>query len=64
MTTTTCPECVPCEGDGCDRTAYCLAQPGTRPYAHDRALCDDCRLAECVACRADEDRQRLQVVPT
>jgi hypothetical protein len=49
----TCEDCVPCEGDGCDRVAYCLSQPGARPCAHDRALCDDCRLEECAACQAE-----------
>ena len=56
---TSCEDCVRCEGDGCPLVAYCLSEPGTRPCAHDKALCDDCRLESCTECRVAEGLERV-----
>ena len=46
-----CEDCVRCTE--CPEVADCLSEPGTRPCAHDKTLCENCRLTECAACRVD-----------
>ena len=46
-----CEDCQRCTN--CPETAYCLSEPGTRPCSHDNALCEECRLEECVLCRVE-----------
>lgn len=60
---TTCSECIHCEADDCEAVAFCLSQPGAHPCPHDRVLCEECNIENCIDCRleAEQDMFRTAV---